>query len=441
MSTSNFRYGYIEDVERLECYKPGGYHPIHIDDRLHNRYKIVHKLGHGTFSTAWLAFDELTSKFVAVKVCTAESENREVDILSELSIPTTKGPKVASDKYNKSSMIPTLLDRFSIDGPNGTHLCLVTAPARCSLRESKEESRWRLFQLSAARSLAAQLVLAVSFVHSRGYAHGDLHFGNILLKLPSSLNNLSVSELYTKFGEPDPEPIVRLNAQNQPDTSSPKLEAGVPSHAIPPIWLGIASDALPLNEAQILLTDFGTAFRPSEKSRFESYTPLIIRPPEAYFEPTTPLSFPSDIWSLACVIFELFAHRSLIDGYFLPTQDDITAQQVHLQGPMPDEWWGKFENREEWFDEDGTSRSKEGDVWGWDKTFDKWVQEPRADRGMEVIGQEERLALLEMLQSMLTWRPSERPGIDEVLETTWMKRWGLPAYEEGLRAESSLYAI
>jgi len=429
MSTSAFQYEYIEDVETLEYYKPGGYHPIHIDDRLHNRYRIVHKLGHGTFSTAWLAVDELTSKYVAVKVCIADVDKREVDILSELSIPATTDLR---DKYNKTSTIPKILDRFNIEGPNGTHPCLVTLPARCSLRESKEASdNCRQFQLNVARSLAAQLTLAVSFVHSRGYAHGDLHLGNVLLKLSSSLNNLSVSELYTEFGEPDPQPIVRLKDQTQPAaSSSPTSEAGVPSHAIPSIWLGILSDELPLNEAQLLLTDFGTAFRPSEKSRFQSYTPLVIRPPEAYFEPTTPLSFPSDMWSLGCIIFEILAHRSLIEGT-LATQDYITAQQVNLQGRLPDEWWGKFENREKWFDEDGTSRMEESDVWGWDKKFDQHVQESWAYRGMEVMCQEEKEALLEMLQWMLKWRPSERPSADQVLETAWMRKWALPAYEEG----------
>ena len=430
MSTSAFQYGYIEDVETLEYYKPGGYHPIQIGDRLHNRYRIVHKLGHGTFSTAWLAVDELASKYVAVKVCTADADKREVDIVSELSIAKTTNSGAISSIYTKAPLTPTILDQFSVDGPNGTHPCLVTVPARCSLRESKEVSRWELFQLNVARSLAVQLALAVSFVHSRGYAHGDLHLSNILLKLPSSLNNLSVSELYAEFGEPDPQPIVRLNEPNEPNSSSPKLEAGVPSHAIPSIWLGLPSDEVTLDEAQLLLTDFGTAFRPSEKSRFKSYTPLTIRPPEAYFEPTTPLSFPSDIWSLACVIFELFAHRSLIDG-MLASQDDITRQQVQLQGRLPDEWWGKFENREKWFHEDGTPRSKEEDVYGWDRRFEEWIQEPRAYRGMEVMGKEEKEVLLEMLQWMLKWRPSERPSADQVLETAWMRKWALPAYEEG----------
>ncbi|RXG42305.1 hypothetical protein VDGE_30681 [Verticillium dahliae] len=44
------------------------------------------------------------------------------------------------------------------------------------------------------------LALAVSAVHSQGYVHGDLHLGNILLQLPSSLNTLSVELLYAQLG-------------------------------------------------------------------------------------------------------------------------------------------------------------------------------------------------------------------------------------------------
>ncbi|PYH76785.1 hypothetical protein BO82DRAFT_425296 [Aspergillus uvarum CBS 121591] len=50
-------YKPIEDVERMKYYQPGGYHPGTIGDRLHDRYRVIHKLGHGTYSTIWLARD------------------------------------------------------------------------------------------------------------------------------------------------------------------------------------------------------------------------------------------------------------------------------------------------------------------------------------------------------------------------------------------------
>lgn len=39
-------------------YSQGGYHPVNLGDTFKNgRYKIAHKLGHGGFSTVWVARD------------------------------------------------------------------------------------------------------------------------------------------------------------------------------------------------------------------------------------------------------------------------------------------------------------------------------------------------------------------------------------------------
>lgn len=86
MKTTRVFYKPIEDVERLEHYKPGGYHPVTIGDRFHNRYQVVHKLGHGTYSTIWLSRDGEFNRYVAAKVCTADSNPLEVNVLSTLSM-------------------------------------------------------------------------------------------------------------------------------------------------------------------------------------------------------------------------------------------------------------------------------------------------------------------------------------------------------------------
>ena len=45
------------EVESPDRYRPGGYHPVHLGDVYHQRYRVIHKLGFGTYSTVWLARD------------------------------------------------------------------------------------------------------------------------------------------------------------------------------------------------------------------------------------------------------------------------------------------------------------------------------------------------------------------------------------------------
>ena len=44
----------------LDAYYPGGLHPVHFGDLFHHgRLMMVRKLGHGAFSTVWLAKDTM----------------------------------------------------------------------------------------------------------------------------------------------------------------------------------------------------------------------------------------------------------------------------------------------------------------------------------------------------------------------------------------------
>ncbi|PKX99960.1 kinase-like protein [Aspergillus campestris IBT 28561] len=406
-------YEPLEGVERLENYRPGGYHPVQIGDHFQGRYRVVHKLGYGSYSTTWLARDERLNTYVAVKVCTANSNPKEADIISTL----TRSP--CSPAHNLGqAMIPFILNRFTIHGPNGTHACYVTAPARASLSGLKDGSWIRLFQLEVARSLAAQLVLAVDYVHAQGFVHGDLHLGNILLKVPPGFDHLSPEQLYENYGQPELDPVVHLDGN--------PLPPGVPSHGITPIWLGEASEAITPAEARILLSDFGEAFSCSTDAKYESHTPLVIRPPEARFEPETPLSFPSDIWTLACTIWSIIAQRPLFEG-FLATEDDMTCEQVDALGILPAEWWTRWEGRRQRFTEDGKPLRR-NPYRSWVDRFEDSVQQPRRESGMAPVDARERDALFDMLRSMLSFRPGDRPTTGQILRSEWMVRWALPEY-------------
>ncbi|KAL3496310.1 hypothetical protein BJX62DRAFT_232422 [Aspergillus germanicus] len=105
-------YNWIRSVECLEGYRPGGYHPVMVSDTLHDRYHIVDKLGSGGYSTVWLARNDKLGRYVTLKVCIADAPPRETKVLKALS-----ASEAARD------MIPALLDKFKIQGPNGNHTC------------------------------------------------------------------------------------------------------------------------------------------------------------------------------------------------------------------------------------------------------------------------------------------------------------------------------
>ncbi|KAG6204932.1 hypothetical protein E4U35_002978 [Claviceps purpurea] len=383
---------YEEGMEELEI--RGGikadYCPIDIDDRLNERYRILHLLGHGVWSKVWLAIDEETRKYVAIKVGIAQSDGSEGDILTDIS-QSLASSNVSNDK---KLMIPTLLDRFE-----------------------KEEDCFRSI-LHDLLALAAQLAIAVSIVHEKGYAHGDLHLSNFLLQLPSSLDDLSVEKLYETYGEPKK----RLLEYPEDMAASKITDLSLPKYLVTSVCLSVPGREINLAEAKLTLSDFGAAFRPADKSRFISYGDLALRPPEALFEPEKPLDFASDIWSLGFLIFRLLAVRPLIDeggGHF------------ELSGRMPKAWWRRWKERPEWYTEDG--EPFEDEPWSWERRFEEWVQEPRQTREMEKLAEDELAAVLKLLRSMLAWKPSERPDISKVLESDWMTRWALPAYQDSER--------
>ena len=167
-------YNWIDDVENLDMYKPGGYHPVMIDDVIQDRYRIVDKLGFGGYSTIWLAYDQLSNHYVAIKISigsvTGPHVSRERRILLSRE-QTSLSQQHTDTAINGRDAIPVILDHFDIHGPNGIHSCYTVAPAQGSV---KEASANRLFPIHVARILAVRLALAVSFIHLRGVVHGGL---------------------------------------------------------------------------------------------------------------------------------------------------------------------------------------------------------------------------------------------------------------------------
>jgi serine/threonine protein kinase len=168
------RYNFMEDVEDISRYCVGGFHPVSIGDTMkEGRYRIVHKLGFGGYSTIWLALDTMHRQHVAVKVCAAHTRDGSLEekILEHLS-RSMHDDGARPGQY----LVQTIMDSFDVQGPNGHHRCLVMPPAMMSIRDAKDFSYSRLFRPETARAIVVQLVLALDYVHSKGIVHaGEFH--------------------------------------------------------------------------------------------------------------------------------------------------------------------------------------------------------------------------------------------------------------------------
>lgn len=153
----------VGDSEEIELYQRGGFHPVHLGDLVDDgRYRIVHKLGAGGFSTVWLARDSLLASWVVLKLVVADKS-------ALVERRTVRSHQVIS-QWNDGRFV-TYLRYFHVDGPNGRHLCLVQ-PLLGPSCNYLSHYRMRRIHPWLARRAASQAAKAVADLHSHGLCHG-----------------------------------------------------------------------------------------------------------------------------------------------------------------------------------------------------------------------------------------------------------------------------
>jgi serine/threonine-protein kinase SRPK3 len=154
-----YRVPRLDHLEDIEKYRPGGYHPVNLDDILDGKYKVIHKLGHGGFATIWLARVLQDNRYVALKILTANASNQELTILTYL-----------RDHGANHCNIACLRNAFTIRGPNGLHQCLVldfVGPSLKQIANGKHNISGLI-----ARNAARQVTEGLAHLHSTGLCHG-----------------------------------------------------------------------------------------------------------------------------------------------------------------------------------------------------------------------------------------------------------------------------
>ncbi|KAI0900073.1 kinase-like domain-containing protein [Annulohypoxylon nitens] len=309
------------DLEERERYRPGGYHPIHINDYLdpEKRFQVVDKLGWGVSSTVWLCYDEKSRYYRSVKVMTAAESDEECPEFRILKILAD-----VSDRELRENHISLPQDHFWIDGPNGRHLCFVSDLLGPSLFMNYPGGMG-IHTPEALTDLIFQISKGLQYLHKKGICHGDLRPSNILMQLYKyDVMELTSHNLNKYIGSRQYMPLVTLSGED----SKP--------HGPDYLVLPVSLDKLQrkCRTGRVVITDFNDSFRSSDPPTFPKWNRQYAAP-ELLFTKTLS-GPPQDIWALACTIFEIKLRTPLFSEY-----QDYTSLIHQMEvwfGPLPAEY-------------------------------------------------------------------------------------------------------
>ena len=263
-----------------------GYYIFEPNKYIYNKRYITQKLlGGGTFSKVILVYDTKEHKQKAIKIIKSIDRYRmaaknEIKVLNALSNCITRDlhPVVGKSlsQYGQSSDYPILqlLDHFDIKN----HICIVTDSFPCSVYDFMSSNATPSFPGSQLQHMGQQLIESIVMLHSLGIIHTDLKPENMLLE------SIKCGAEY------------QLSLQESHLLSSRRLKASE------------NGKRKILSNTNVKLIDFGSAVFAHE------FHPNIIST-RHYRAPEVILgykwSFPCDIWSIGCVLYELCTGETL----------------------------------------------------------------------------------------------------------------------------------
>ena len=324
-SIFGFRHRYQpgpQNCEDPEQYCTGGYHPVTIGDTFQGgRFTVIHKLGFGGGATVWLCQDSEEDRYVALKIMQARDSSEDSH---ELKMHRYLQEKL--DDFDRGSMI-ALYEHFWIDGPNGLHLCLVFEVAGPALTSFRHWDQWRKIRPDYVRHIGLQIAERLLALHQADVVFGDLSGGNVIFRL-ADISRWTANDVYETFGYPESWEN-RYTADNQPVN-----EPGAPTY----LYEGITfrNCDLDLIEPELAFIDLAESYviGTERLPHVSAYTAIYSAPEVLLWKEKQDRA--SDIWALACILFELRTGEELFEGDYGDL--NVQAAMINHLGAFPKPW-------------------------------------------------------------------------------------------------------
>ncbi|KFH42956.1 Serine/threonine-protein kinase-like protein [Hapsidospora chrysogenum ATCC 11550] len=400
--------------ERVEDYRPGGYHPVLLGDVFNNgQYKVIRKLGEGSYSTVWLARDLGNGGYVALKILVSEISGSTTELRTLRHI--TEVAPAEGSRY-----ITRLLGEFEHHGPNGIYKCLVFEPMGPSVNTMVEElpqSKPRRrgmkirYPLQMAKSILKQSLQAVAFLHENGIAQGDFQPGNMLFGLndiDSKLEDVLQQEEDVQARSISP-PVQRLDGKQ--DQWAPR-------------YLCVAQPLVPFTYFgkgfKIKLSDMGDAYFFTDPP-IKPVTPLGLRAPELILSGA--VNNTADVWSFGCLVFELVTGQPLfcVPGSEFEDDDHLLSLTARL-GALPDELFKYWKTSSLYFTPERRLFNCQlgGFTQGEQPLIVEQVSmEELFDQAGPDLNEDEAHRVKALIQWILQYDPAKRPSPAEILVHPW----------------------